>query len=132
MKMVLLVEADPSDRERLGGWLEKAGYGLIDCPGPQRQDFTCLGVRGQHCALVEIADIAILDGRVFQEGADHKAATRLLHYYLVSGKPVLVLINHGADLLSFENDRVAIADRSDRSAVLAAVGELLEADSRVA
>ncbi len=39
----------------------------MDCPGPQREDFTCLGIRGQRCALVAIADLAILDGRVLLE-----------------------------------------------------------------
>ena len=132
MEIVLLVEANPAERRWLGERLKDAGYALVDCPGPRREDFSCLGVRGQHCALVEIADVVILDGRVLQHGTDRKAATRLVHSYLTSGKPVLVLIDSGAAPPSFESDRVATADRSDPSTVLKAVGELLDSGSRVA
>ena len=128
-KLILLVECDDNDRRRLGAWLEGAGYGLMDCPGPQREDFTCVGVRGRPCALVEIADLAILDGRVLlQAGADQKAARRLLHYYLASDKPVLILADKAESGLSFDNDRVALAKRSSRKAVLAAVSDLLDVD----
>lgn len=128
-QLVLLVEPEESDRTRLGGWLEEAGYGVIDCPGPRREDFTCLGVRGERCALVEIADLAILDGRtVFEASSDPQAATRLLRYYLASDKPVLVLADGIGAEFSFEDDRVAVASRASRPSVLAAVRELFEID----
>lgn len=127
MKLVLLVEANAEDRRRLGGWLEDAGYSLMDCPGPRREDFSCLGVRGRRCALVEIADLAILDSRVLHRASmDNRAATRLVHYYLTSGKPVLVLTDSAGSPLMFENDRIAIADRSSQKAVLTAAKELLD------
>lgn len=126
MNLILLVESNPEDRRRLGTWLEQAGYSLMDCPGPSRQDFSCLGIRGKHCALVEIADIAILDGRVLQSGTDVKSATRLLHYYLQSGKPVVLLVDKKSDRPRFESDRVATADRGNRDAILTAVTDLLD------
>lgn len=131
--LVLLVEPDDTDRARLGAWLEAAGYRVIDCPGPKREDFTCLGVRGESCALVEVADLAILDGRtLFEADTDPRAATRLLRYYLGTDKPVLVLADGiGADF-SFEDDRVAVASRASRAAVLAAVRELFDIDRLVA
>lgn len=46
-KLVLLVEPDEDGRERLGGWLEKQGFGVMECPGPSRADYTCLGVQGR-------------------------------------------------------------------------------------
>lgn len=131
--LVLLVEPDHTDRARLGEWLEGAGYGVIDCPGPKREDFTCLGVRGERCALVEIADLAILDGRTLLEtDSDAQAATRLLRYYLACDKPVLVLADGiGADF-SFEDDRVAVATRASRTSILTAVRELFDVDRLVA
>lgn len=128
-KLILLVEDDATDSERIGGWLEEAGYGVIDCPGPQRQDFTCLGVRGERCALVEIADLAILDSHTLLDAPDDKAASCLLRYYLRSDKPVLVLADGIGSEFSFEDDRVAVATRTSRATVLEAVRELLEIDS---
>lgn len=131
--LILLVESNEDDRLRLGEWLEGAGYSLMDCPGPKREDFTCLGIRGQSCALVEIADLAILDGRVLLEAStDRKAATRLLRYYLASDKPVLVLAEGTDADFSFEDDRVAIATRVNRTSVVEAVRELLELDTQAA
>lgn len=130
-KLILLVESNGEDREHLGNWLETAGYSLLDCPGPKRDDFTCLGIRGKRCALVEIADLAILDERVLLEaGADRRAAVRLLHYYLASGKPVVVLTNGRNADITFENDHVARVNRSRREAVLTTIRDLLDDDTR--
>ena len=129
MKLVLLVEPDERDRTRLGAALEGAGYNVMDCPGPTRTDFTCLGVRGKRCALVEIADLAILDGRTL-EARTGRAATDLLRYYLATDKPVLVLADGIGAEVSFEDDHVAIATRARRS-VLTAVRELFDVDRLV-
>ena len=132
-RLVLLIEPDESDRSRLGEWLEGAGYSVMLCPGPKREDFTCLGVRGQRCALVEIAELAILDGKTLLEAeSDPQAATRLLRYYLGSDKPVLVLADGIGAEFSFEDDRVAVATRASRQSVLTAVRELLQLDRLVA
>ena len=80
-----------------------------------------------------IADLAILDGRVLLEAStDRKAATRLLRYYLASDKPVLVLAEGTDADFSFEDDRVAIATRVNRTSVVEAVRELLELDTQAA
>jgi hypothetical protein len=130
-KLILLVESNRDDRGRLGEWLETAGYSLLDCPGPQREDFSCLGVRGKRCALVEIADMAILDeGVLLEAGADRRAAARLLHYYLASGKPVVVLTSGRHADVMFENDRVARVNRCKREAVLMTIRDLLNDDRR--
>jgi hypothetical protein len=124
--LVLLVESDEPTRKQLGDWLEQAGYGVMDCPGPRREDFTCLGIRGRRCALVEIADVAILDGRVLgQAEPDIKAAGRLLHYYVGSQKPVVVLMDAREPHFHFESATVARANRGSRESVLGAIRELV-------
>lgn len=129
MELVLLVQSNGDDREQLGGWLQDAGYSVLDCPGPKREDFSCLGIRGRRCALVEIADLVILDGRVLEEaGAENAGVRKLVHYYLGSGKPVLVLLDRIDGGTSFENDRVATADRCDREAILSAARDLLDVE----
>ena len=128
-RLILIVHPDDGGRNRLADWLEDAGYGVIECPGPRRMDSTCLGVRGQSCGLVEIADLAILDGAVFRQAdTNREAATCLLRYYLASDKPVLVLADGAGADFSFEDDRVAVAPRANRQSVLAAVSELLDLD----
>lgn len=129
MQLVLLVHSNGDDRRKLGGWLEAAGYSLMDCPGPKREDFSCLGIRGRRCALVEIADLVILDGRVLEEaGGENEGVRKLLHYYLGCGKPILVLLDRIDGGIAFENDRVATADRSDREAILRAARDLLDVE----
>ena len=58
---VLLVEAETAERERLGDLLERAGFDVVECPGPSGPDYTCVGGREGRCALVEPADIVVLD-----------------------------------------------------------------------
>ena len=128
-KLLLLVEADDAERERVRTWLEADGYGVIECPGPQRRDFICLGVRGQRCGLVEIADLAILDAGTLLDAPDHTATSALLHVYLSSDKPVLVLTESMDSPLSYAADRVAVTSRGSRASLLQAVRELLVLDS---
>jgi hypothetical protein len=89
---VLLVEADPRDRERFSGWLESAGIDPINCPGPHAPDFTCLGTSGASCPLVDVADVAVLDVRrlpgIVTKGLP---GWRLIRFYLERGKPVVVI-----------------------------------------
>ena len=42
--LVLLVEPDADEREQFGSWLEAAGYGVINCPGPPGAGMVCLGL----------------------------------------------------------------------------------------
>jgi hypothetical protein len=57
---VLVVEADPTERERLGFILEHAGLALL-CPGATEPDYTCVGAREGRCPLVGAVDIVVLD-----------------------------------------------------------------------
>ncbi len=106
-KLVLLVEPNEDDRERLGGWLEKTGFGVVECRGPDRLDYTCLGVQGRPCPLVEAADLAILDLRLLSDSFERRAPSlRLLRYYLTAGKPVLLLGTHGGRRKPYREDHL--------------------------
>ncbi|HYM49511.1 MAG TPA: hypothetical protein VET65_02950 [Candidatus Limnocylindrales bacterium] len=126
--IALLVEADEADRERYGAWLEGAGIGVINCPGPKRDDFTCLGVRGERCGLVEIADLAILDVRLLDDA--YRPATgsrRLLHYYLNSGKPIVLVGSLDRSERRIRDDQVALVRRPSARSLVSAVRRLLQA-----
>lgn len=128
--LILLVEPDQRTRDHVAGWLGEAGYSVIDCPGPRREDYTCLGVRGERCALVEMADVAVLDAGVFrQAGDDRSAASRLLRYYLTADRPLILVSDTTGGSVSFEDDRVALV-RCDRESVLQAVIDLMDVNRR--
>ena len=91
-RIVLLVEPDAAEREQFGSWLEAAGYGVINCPGPPGAGMVCLGQRGSACGLVEISDVLVLDlGLVRDAVSERTPGRRLLNYYVLSGKPVMLL-----------------------------------------
>ena len=107
--LVLIVEPDPDDRERYGAWLEDAGMTPINCPGPPIPGLTCLGIRGERCALPAVADIIVLDATnlpgVSKSGT---AVWRLLRYYLAAGKPVVLITDNYRKGPSFRAEQVAI------------------------
>jgi len=89
---VLVVEADPAERERFGSWLEGAGYAVLACPGPTEPDYTCVGGREGTCPLVAEADVVVLDMSLDSETLmTGTAAEELLGLYLMAGRPVVVL-----------------------------------------
>lgn len=114
-RLVLLVEPDADARERYGAWLEGEGYGVINCPGPPGAGMVCLGQRGRACGLVEIADALVLDLNLVQDAVSKRTpGRRLLHYYLSSGKPVMLLAHPGQAGSRYQDEGVAIVQRSER------------------
>src|SRR6266516_1061574 len=105
---VLVVEADASERERLGDLLEGSGFDVVQCSGPTGPDYTCIGGREGRCALLDSADVVVLD--MWLEGDTAMMGTssdELAHVYMESGTPLVTLgwpdgINHG-----FDDDPVA-------------------------
>jgi hypothetical protein len=93
VRTILLVEADRVERERFGGWLEGAGFEVVQCPGPSEPDYTCVGSRaGRACALAEQADVIVLDLSLQSEAVMMgTAAEELLGLYLVAGRRVVAL-----------------------------------------
>jgi hypothetical protein len=111
-RLVLLVEPDAGDREALGSWLEAAGFGVINCPGPPGAGMVCLGQRGRACGLVELADLLVLDLRLVRDAAGERTpGRRLVHYYLSTGKPVLLLGDPAQLGKRYRDDRLAVLPR---------------------
>ncbi len=108
-RLVLLVDPDAGEREEFGSWLEAAGYGVINCPGPPGAGMVCLGQRGRACGLVEISDVLVLDlGLVRDAATERTTGRRLLRYYLSSGKPVM-LLGDGTQLgQRYRDDQLAV------------------------
>jgi len=93
---VLLVEADPEERERFGTWLDEAGFEVVTCPGPTGPDYTCLGGREGTCPLVVEADAVVIDLALESEIVlTGPFAEELLALYAYSDKPLVVLGRKG-------------------------------------
>lgn len=92
---VLVVEADPQERDRLASWFEDAGFEVSTCPGPTGPDYTCVGSRGGACALAEEAEVVVLDMSLESEAVVRgTAAEELLAMYLFGGHKVVALGSH--------------------------------------
>ena len=122
-KAILVVEQDRVDRDRVGAWLEQAGFEVLACPGPTEPDYLCVGSIGRSCPLVDGADAVVLD--VWLAGDSAVAGTsgvELLDFYLGTGKPVLAL-RHGADAThEFLAEDLAVIDwPADRREVVETV-----------
>ncbi len=105
--MVLVVEADAGERERLGSLLEDAGLEVVTCPGPSAPDYTCVGGRGEPCPLAHVADVVVLD--VWLESDTVMVGTtagELLSYYLASGKWVVAMDYRAGPLDLFTGERL--------------------------
>lgn len=95
---VLVVEADPLERERFGSWLEAAGFDVLLCPGPTEPDYTCVGSRDGTCPLVEEAAVVVLDMSTESEAVMMgTAAEEILGLYLLAGRRVVVLGSRPGD-----------------------------------
>jgi len=125
--MVLVVEADPAERERFGSWLEGSGYDVLVCPGPTEPDYTCVGARDGVCPLVEEAGVVVLDMSTESEAVVMgTAAEELLALYLLTGSRVVVLGSHPGD--EIEGQLVRLHRHPDRGQLLDAV-RILSGDS---
>lgn len=118
---VLLVEADRESRERLGSWLEEAGFEVLTCPGPSVRD-GCVGTRGGTCPLAESAEVVVLDpwlaGAEVMEGT---TADELVAYYVERTKRVLVLGPKPRSLDPFAGEVESLGPRPDRELLVGAV-----------
>lgn len=108
---VLLVEADPEERERLGRVLETAGYRVSVCPGPTAPDYTCVGGRSGECPLVHDADLIVLDMVIPGEDTfEGTPAEDLLTLYENSGRAVIALVDRDMRR-SGEDERSVLLER---------------------
>jgi len=121
---VLVVEADPGERERFGAWLERSGFDVVICPGPTEPDYTCVGARDGVCPLVDEADVVVLDMSTASEGVVMgTAAEELLALYLLTGSRVVVLGSHpGEDV---QGQLIRLHRHPDEQQLLAGIATLL-------
>jgi hypothetical protein len=120
---VLVVEADPFERARLGSWLERDGYDVSECPGPTEPDYTCLGAREGTCPLAAESQIVVLDMSLDSEAlVMGTPAEELLGLYLVGGHRVVVLGSHpGGEV---PGQLIRLRRHPDREELLGAVRSL--------
>jgi len=89
---VLVVEADPTERERLAGALEGVGFQVLECSGPTEPDYTCVGARTGTCPLVTEDSVVVLDLSLDSETVMlGTPAEDLLGMYLATGHRVVAL-----------------------------------------
>lgn len=113
-RLVLLVEPDRQEREQFGSWFEAAGYGVINCPGPPAW-MVCLGQRGRACGLVEILDLLVLDLRLVRDAVTERTpGRRLIHPYLSSGKPVMLLGDASQLDKPYRDDQMVVVRRQGK------------------
>jgi hypothetical protein len=121
---VLVVEADPVERERFGSWLEGSGFTVLLCPGPSGPDYTCVGSRDGTCPLAEEATLVVLDMSLESEAiVMGTAAEELLGWYLLSGMRVIVLGSHPGEQLN--GQLVRLHRHPDREQLVGAVARML-------
>ncbi|MGH2579714.1 MAG: hypothetical protein ACRDHK_00260 [Actinomycetota bacterium] len=118
--MVLVVEADPAERELFSSWLEASGFTVMACPGPTEPDYTCVGDRTGACPLADAADVVVLDMSLDSEALMMgTAAEGLLGLYLVSGRPVVTLGSRDGD--EVPGEVIRLRRHPTREALLGAV-----------
>lgn len=126
---VLLVEQSVEARDRIGRWLEDAGYEVLDCPGPTGPEYRCVAGRGRRCPLVRGADAVVLDLWLESDAVlEGTSAVDLLGYYLGAGRPVVALTHREEPVHLFcEENLATLPWPPDRREMVETVGELLRA-----
>ena len=117
---ILVVEADPGERERYGSWLEGSGFEVVMCPGPTEPDYTCVGARDGVCPLVEEAGVVVLDMSTESEAVMMGTASEeILALYLLTGTRVVVLGSHAGE--EIEGQLVRLHRHPERGQLVDAV-----------
>ena len=103
-RSVLIVAADPVERERLAAALEGDGFEVLLCSGPTLPDDGCIGVTQGRCPLATQGCVVVLDLDLDSEaGLEGATARDLLGFYLGAEHRVVALSSHPVDL---EDDRL--------------------------
>jgi hypothetical protein len=69
----------------------------------------CRGQRGRACGLVEISDLLVLDLRLVRDAISERTpGRRLVHYYLSTGKPVMLLGDPAQLGKRYRDDQVVV------------------------
>ena len=122
---VLVVAYAGDDRERLGGWLEGAGYDVLTCPGP-RQGVPCIGLV-DRCPLATAADAVVLDITLEDDSSGESVpGWQVLPVYVRLGLGVVALADpEDLSLISWSDLVVPVARAAGPEDLLLGVKEAL-------
>ena len=92
METIVVVQRDPSVRERYAGWLRAAGYDVVTCAGPTAPDYFCPVLKHCGCMESENTDAMVYDPCLVSE-QDHPASERIIYRLreFYPEKPVVVI-----------------------------------------
>ena len=131
MPTALIVASHRDDRERMGTWIEGAGFEVESCPGPIGPD-ACLGLRGPRCPLAGAADVIVLDmGGHDDPFGGVVSAWELMNAYLSQGLPVVALAHPGDTLLAEGSAALMIRRPPERDELVDAIRRALRGRARV-
>lgn len=118
---VLVVEPDEIERDRIALWLEREGYRVMVCPGPQAPEFACIGVRSGTCPLARSADVVVLDMRLGGDEVMHGvAAWELVGLYRRAGAAVVAIASSGETAAAADVAEIEVVRRPAREPDLVA------------
>lgn len=121
---VLVVEADPAERDRFGAWLEEERYDVLTCPGPGEPDYSCVGDREGTCPLLAEAGVVILDMSTASEAVmTGTTSEELLALYLLHGSRIVALGSHPGE--EVPGRLLRLRRHPDRDLLLGAVRSLV-------
>ena len=126
-RSVLVVESDDRERTRVAGELGRAGFAVLECPGPG-PGVSCPVETGTACGLVEMADVVVLDPALESEAIlEGVSPTELLISYLHEGKAIVVTSRAGTGVHPFMGERVRVVGRpADATELVRVIRELLQ------
>ncbi len=92
METIVVVQRDPSVRERYAGWLRAAGYDVVTCAGPTAPDFFCPVLKHCGCMESENTDAMIYDPCLVSQ-ENHPASERIIYRLreFYPDKPIVVI-----------------------------------------
>jgi CheY-like chemotaxis protein len=130
---VLVVTDDAADRAMIGGWLDRAGYDALLCPGPSAPDYRCIGGRGERCPLAADADVVVLDMQLASDDMmTGSPGWELLLYYMAGGKKIVALASDDDVVVPRSDKGVVVVQRpaSEKELLAAVVASRLPVNDR--
>jgi hypothetical protein len=127
IKAALIVSDDAGLRQGLAARFEASGMEVMECPGPHRPDFSCVGLEGRSCALLNGADLVVVDLHPEPGGViDTTRRAELLGHYTQEGRQVVALVDADSTNIQPLANGVVVAGRLDEpEELLDTVRELL-------
>lgn len=92
METIVVVQRDPSVRERYAGWLRAAGYDVRTCSGPMAPDYFCPVLKYCGCMESENTDAMVYDPCLVSQ-ENHPASERIIYRLreFYPEKPIVVI-----------------------------------------